>query len=229
MNTRIPWSRLVAEGAVIVVSILLAFAIDATWAVRAERVREAAVLEGLVRDFERHQAVITASISAFEGRLEAADRLLAYIGPRAEADAPEIERALAVVCMASPVRFQAGTLEALIGSEGLALLRDQELRSHLAAWSQLVTDLEGVNDFVTSEVYGLLDYLRPRYSIQDLDYQAGYQDRSLSGFDIDITNILRDIEFSNNVYQQRYATEVTLAYLYALASAAGDVLSRIEG
>ena len=41
MTSRLPWTRNVGEGVVIVVSILLAFGIDAWWGVRGERRLEA--------------------------------------------------------------------------------------------------------------------------------------------------------------------------------------------
>ncbi len=44
----IDWPRLLAEGAAIVVSILLAFGIDAWWDDRQERIEERKILLGLV-------------------------------------------------------------------------------------------------------------------------------------------------------------------------------------
>ena len=53
MNNRqsIPWGRILAEGAAIVVSILLAFAIDAWWDNRKERFEEHQILLGLEAEF----------------------------------------------------------------------------------------------------------------------------------------------------------------------------------
>ena len=65
----IGWSRLVAEGAVIVVSILLAFAVDAWWDSRQERAREDAYLRELVVDLEG----TFANNAAFSQRAESID------------------------------------------------------------------------------------------------------------------------------------------------------------
>ena len=46
-STRIPWTRILAEGAVIVVSILLAFAIDAAWDATRDRAAQRATLTDL--------------------------------------------------------------------------------------------------------------------------------------------------------------------------------------
>ena len=46
----IPWGRLVAEGAAIVISILLAFSIDAWWDNRKDIAEEREILLGLEAD-----------------------------------------------------------------------------------------------------------------------------------------------------------------------------------
>ncbi len=51
-DSNIAWGRLVAESAAIVVSILLAFTIDAWWADRKDRVEEVRILEALKAEFE---------------------------------------------------------------------------------------------------------------------------------------------------------------------------------
>ena len=51
LRADIPWGRLIAEGGAIVVSILLAFAIDAWWEERQERVEEQQILQDLADEF----------------------------------------------------------------------------------------------------------------------------------------------------------------------------------
>jgi hypothetical protein len=55
MNDRPRWSRLFIEGIVIVVSILLAFGIDAAWDARQERIRRAELIEALHLDLRTTQ------------------------------------------------------------------------------------------------------------------------------------------------------------------------------
>ena len=71
---RIPWKRLYVEAAAIVASILLAFAIDAWWEDRQERVLEQQYLASLKADFqadieELHEAIALAKSRAQLGRL----------------------------------------------------------------------------------------------------------------------------------------------------------------
>jgi len=55
---KIPWARLAVEAAAIVVSILLAFAIDAWWGDRAERQQEVQALVRLRGDFNETARVL---------------------------------------------------------------------------------------------------------------------------------------------------------------------------
>lgn len=227
LHGKISWSRLLAESVIIVLSILLAFGIDAWWQGRAERAKEEAALVGLARDFAGHRETLRFQVEAYESRLEAAERLLTALGPRAEGEGAATVTALATVGFVSPVRFQGGTLETLMGTDGLAILRDDSLRVALTRWRQTTTDLEGINEFVTTESRYLLDYLRTRYPLQDLDRTAGMVDVPPSEFEGDLPRILRDLEFSNITYQQYYATLVMLSYLRSLADVADEVWARV--
>jgi len=53
---RIPWPRMFAEALAIVVSILLAFGIQAWWEERQDRAVEQALLTGLVEDLRQDSA-----------------------------------------------------------------------------------------------------------------------------------------------------------------------------
>ena len=55
----IPWPRIFAEGVAIVVSILLAFSIEAWWQDRVETQREREVLLALLDDFKNSKAKIS--------------------------------------------------------------------------------------------------------------------------------------------------------------------------
>lgn len=228
MDTRIRWSRLVAEGAVIVLSILLAFAIDAWWSLEGERTREEAAIAGIAQDFTRHRALLALHRDRLETRLGAAEALIGRIGPDADGGDAAVDSIMGLVGISSPVQFEGGTLETLAGTDGLALLRDEELRTALSAWRQGMDDLAGTNAFVVNEALLFLDFLRTRYPIQDMDRAAGLTAVPPSGFHASIRPILRDLEFSNLVYQQHYATTVMLSYLTFLEEIADRVLMRVE-
>jgi len=70
--TALPRRRILAEGVVIVVSILLAFAIDAWWDETRERGREKTVLAGLRSEFEANRTRLMANLAEHEGTRAAA-------------------------------------------------------------------------------------------------------------------------------------------------------------
>jgi hypothetical protein len=58
MKQPIPWTRLIAEGLAIVVSILLAFAIDAWWEQRQDTAEERRILVSLRDEFTEIRALL---------------------------------------------------------------------------------------------------------------------------------------------------------------------------
>ncbi len=213
----------------IVLSILLALGADAWWQGREHRASEAAALAGLAQDFRGHREVIRVRTAQFEERLRASEQLLASIGPEADEPSDDTLRGLAVIGGANKVRFQGGTLETLIGTSGLALLQDEGLRVDLTRWMQGIEDFEVLNDFYYGEASQLLAYLRTRVALQDLDRLAEGTDEPESGFTPDLGSSLRDVEFSNLISQQHFATELMLDYLGRLSGIADDVLARLDG
>lgn len=135
--------KLIWEGIAIVVSILLAFAIDAWWDYRQLRAEEQQVLVALRQDFLANRAEARDVITVHErgGRLIAA----AHARSRAGTAALEPDSATAtLLALAAPRTFDAvrGTLDALIGSGRLDLIRDAELRHGLTVFLNLAGDSE---------------------------------------------------------------------------------------
>jgi hypothetical protein len=75
-RNRLPWTRLVAEGVVIVVSILLAFFVDTSWDRYQERGEERSYLVSLQREFEAASSLLEASLRS---RTIVSDRVLNLI------------------------------------------------------------------------------------------------------------------------------------------------------
>ena len=126
--------RLLAESIAVVASILLAFAIDATWNDYREGIEERALLDGLRQEFERNlESVDTQSV-----RVEIAmERLRRY--PHLETlSGGSIEPDSAYALLVQPLvrsytsELRDGFLNATISSGKLALIEDIELRALLA-------------------------------------------------------------------------------------------------
>jgi hypothetical protein len=72
----IPWQRIVVEGAVIVASILLAFAIDAWWSDRQQHESEHVVLQTLLDDLRIKQVLLADMTRFSEAIIVSAETLL---------------------------------------------------------------------------------------------------------------------------------------------------------
>jgi hypothetical protein len=137
----IQWKRLTIEAAAIVASILLAFAIDAGWDERQERAEEREVLESLYVEFEANRDE-AASVILFH------DRVIRSFVKLMELSQEEILalQANAVVdflsSLGNPRTFDAvrGSVDALISSGKLGILKDRELRESLTTFVNIVDD-----------------------------------------------------------------------------------------
>lgn len=137
----IPWGRLLVEATAIVLSILLAFAIDATWDERQERRDEQEVLLALKADFTDNRAGLEQIIrihAAASDRLARLDRM-----SREEVLALEVDSvAVFIAVLGNPATFDPvrGSVDALIGAGNMRLLRDERLRQSLTGFLNSVED-----------------------------------------------------------------------------------------
>ncbi len=137
------WGRVVAEGFVIVLSILLAFGIEAWWSERGERHAEAEALQGLRDDFvESLERLASAKSEHIEIR-DASVRLLAMTGPDADPTVSDLVMdTLVMALIGGPKVFPVtATYDALIASGRIELLESAALRRELARWSTAIADL----------------------------------------------------------------------------------------
>jgi hypothetical protein len=139
----IPWKRLAIEATAIVVSILLAFVIDAWWEDRGDRAAEQLLLKRIRVDFVEIQAAIR---FIEEEHLEASSACVALLNfPAGEAlpARPEVDRMIAIVFLTSRTfNPGSGAVAAFLSSEGAKLVHNQPLSDLLLSWSGLVEELQ---------------------------------------------------------------------------------------
>ena len=143
MSRRSELIRALVSGVGIVTSILLAFAIEASWDARAERIAERSVLEGIRVDLEANLIRIDELMSEHQRADTALVRFFDSPGPESEEDANTAVIRL-VYGLLSGDLFDpvTGTLEMLLSSGNLGLISDSDLRSRLWVWKAQVEDLE---------------------------------------------------------------------------------------
>lgn len=137
------WGRMFAEALLIVLSILLAFGIEAWWSRRGELLDEREALESLRADFIENLERLEEAQDSHDRIREAAVRLLAMTGPDAEQVASDLAMdTLLMRLIAGPQVFLVtATYDALIASGRIEVLRSSELRRELARWSAAMTNL----------------------------------------------------------------------------------------
>ena len=131
----IPWPRIFAEGAVIVVSILLAFWIDAWWEGRQAEASEKVILQTLLDDLVAKRQLL-AERNEFVGAIrDSAETLLgisagSYTMPSEES----IDKLIGDVWWVSnEAQWTSAPLESLVASGGLSLISSPELVQSLEA------------------------------------------------------------------------------------------------
>jgi hypothetical protein len=138
----IPWLRISAEGAAIVVSILLAFAIEAWWAERLERSDEELQLERLRVEFSTNIERIDARVFE-EGILDATANVYGLIeeGRNQGVDVIEVPAVLIGMMLFAPT-FDADTpiLSGLVRSGGLQVIENERVLSLISVWERTFYD-----------------------------------------------------------------------------------------
>ncbi|MDH3416351.1 MAG: hypothetical protein OEM64_08605, partial [Gammaproteobacteria bacterium] len=151
---QIPWRRTMVESVAIILSILLAFAIDAGWDTFKEHNQEKAFLASLLDDFEETRSRIDASTDRHMIFIDFARQLLEFHG----GDAPDIETD-ALETMLGAVFFDwtslylpSGSRDALFSSGDIEIISNEELRAMLAAWPSVVADAAEDDIWIANDV-----------------------------------------------------------------------------
>ena len=135
---KIPWNRLAVEAVAIVVSILLAFSIDAWWDTQKDVAEEREILVGLEAEF--------VDLSARLVRLSKSNRertalIEEYLSDSAGEMSPDSIEQLFVYAFLVNVLDQGGALDALLASGRLEKFAARDIRVRLAKWPDWLEDM----------------------------------------------------------------------------------------
>jgi len=149
-SSAIPWPRIIAEGAAIVASILLAFAIDAWWDERALRIEEREILESLQAEYEANRQEVASVVRIHELSAESTASLMSLSeGEILALPGEAVESYLRY--FANPRTFDPirGSTDALINSGKMGILQDRQLREALTTFINIVEDATEDRDYMT--------------------------------------------------------------------------------
>jgi len=139
----IQWKRLSAEAITIIVSILLAFAIDAWWEEHSEGIRLAGAIENIAAEVRDAREEIEHAVERNKYRIDGMRHFLS-LHPDQLQDLPEdsLLSLDGVFYTPSPFDTSGYALEGLLAGGNLEIIADDELRSALIAWAQFPTEIE---------------------------------------------------------------------------------------
>jgi len=152
---KIAWPRILAEGAAILASILLAFWIDAWWQGREENELGQRYLVGLREDFTQVESELGEHINFVARVMRSAEKVLTMAsGPESELLSDSFSRAVGDTFSISTPNLATPTYHDMINSGNLRLVRDSALRMQMAELMSLLQEIDEQED-VINETYWL--------------------------------------------------------------------------
>lgn len=140
-SNRIHWRRILVESVAVILSILLAFAIDAWWDGHRERLRERELLAGLLTDFEASRPDLTSRVALARRMADGTTRFLDLTAGQTGTARVDVPDSLVLAILGGPTYEPAtNTLDAAVASGEIELLRNDELREELARWRRILSD-----------------------------------------------------------------------------------------
>jgi len=130
--------RLGAESAAVVISILLAFAIDAWWADRQDEIEEMRILAALRSDFDSTLDSVREMRKFREAKSRSIRQLFEASAGKLELSPTQIDRLLNALLNSGTVDFSVGALDSLFEGGGLSKIQNMTLRQRLTSFTYLI-------------------------------------------------------------------------------------------
>lgn len=205
--------RSALQGLGIVLSILIAFGIEAWWDERGDRVREGEAIRQLLSEFDvidRQLQALDSSYTVGRSGTEKVSELLLSMG-KARGSFPDARLdSLIAAAIGNPrVFLPEGVLTSLLASGDLALLRSDSLRVALSGWapyrSEVLADVKSAADFNTEY---LVPFLFEHVAVRTIDVRTGYHEElGPSPFEHDPWPLLADRRFENLINERMILVE----------------------
>ncbi|MDX1647188.1 MAG: hypothetical protein R3304_08590 [Longimicrobiales bacterium] len=214
------------EIVVIALGILLAFAVDASWASFRERAETRATLGSVRAELEHNIVALQELEAAHLAVAEAGRQILQLTGPDAEVEDDEALIRL-ITSFWVPVRssFSRGALQAMLASGRLSNVQSLELREGLASWPDEL-DASDRADAEVAESWTSRGSIRLHVFVPEVNLSGRYADwESPSRFEADYVGLLRDLQFESLVAQRMALSAVGARRAARLRQAGERILS----
>ncbi len=195
---------LLVEGLVIVVSILLAFAIDAWWDDRQQAEERERILGQLREELSLYQQIVPRAIAASNRASDASIRLLEIIHGENDVSPDELRATVAAVDDAFALAAAVPVFELLAGAGGFTLVPDPELRQAISDITAFISLTERFEDMESRSLRAWKEHLRDHYDLYGAGRALGYYEENMppSRFPEDFS-FLEDRTTSNLLYERR--------------------------
>lgn len=232
-NTReIPWVRIAAEATAVLVSILLAFAIDALWAERLERVAEREELSRLYDEFASNRDRILAGSKLHEAAVEASLRLYEIMDAAISSGAETIavpDMVIADLVNAPTFEAETPVFDGLVRSGRIEIIEDRRILTTMAVWERTLRntfehEVRARQFMETILLPELADLGEIRHVLLNQNSLT-----QLVSLDPDGESVLRvDSSFVNLVAQRYFHTALVVRFMTRTRESADHVLSAIS-
>lgn len=207
---RIDWNRLALEGVVIIISILLAFAIEAWWGTEKEQAAERAQFARVVEELRNNAIILDQGIKDLDGTISGASELLSWMGPvQADATPRNIGNAFDMMFGTRLPSMPHNATDDLLSSGGLLADENVEIRSALTEWRSLGDELRDNYVLLREVRFRLTEYIQT--SVPTLKLMAQHplmQHYSASKFPLDGNVILTDVGVESMIAEYAFRMEV---------------------
>ncbi len=223
-TNNIQWKRISAEGAAIVVSILLAFSIEAWWDNYQDRSEEQGILLGLKSEFEQNLAFIETELSYRNAVIESILKIFDASVAQTSIEPEVLDELIGDVTWWQNIKYSRGAIDGLLQSGGLSLIENEELRRVLASMPSRYdsTTRSELNDRYTT-LNVITPFLNTHASLSQIANtmakgrpgtgQGATPPVYPAGEPQDHTGLLRDPEFLGILVQEHWNhLEATAAY-----------------
>lgn len=170
----IPWKRISAEGVAIVLSILLAFSIDAWWDRQVEKNSLVEYLSSFEEELIASREDIERTLSLSVGVLETTDNIFQLLSNDGMENPPaSLARTLgSVYKIHSPV-LATGAYEDMVSSGNMRLISDRNLSVSINQYIQIVSSVRSVNQVLWDTYYDLqVPFLMRHFVISDFGWES---------------------------------------------------------
>ena len=194
MARDIPWPRILAEGCVIVLSILLALAADAGWDRQQDRAAEAELLSSLEAELRLNLEGLSEWQRGLQATIATADSLHGLTGPQARPIAATRFDSLLVASIEWRT-FHPATGSMSSARAHLDLIRSDRVRQEVAAFEERLRDFQENFEQAWLSAGTLLRYAQDHAPLYTPDNVAWAQQEA----SLDRRQLLSDVGFSNEL------------------------------